>query len=122
MSGNEFDEELHGDGVKLTMLYFKAGIRSFPEFADLMIGDFGKRIVGYLPSFYEGVKNSPRFDKSEFDTTSDVENYMAKLTGTADSAEDQLHHLVEKARVWAAMNPVSLGPEEPTQSKLKNSK
>lgn len=80
--GDEFDEELHDDGLKLTRLYFKAGIRSFPDFAELMIGDMGEAISDYLPSFYEGAKNSPGFNRSDFDTTDDVDYYMAKLNET----------------------------------------
>lgn len=103
-----FDPELFSDGVQLTALYFKAGVRRFAEFAKEMISDMGEDVIPYLKSFYEGAKNIPGQEGMEFDPTDVVEYHIAKLNETEPPERTFVDRVKAELTAGNKMNILSL--------------
>lgn len=53
------DPELIANGTIVAAYHLENGIRTFVEFAKVMLSDFGEQIKPYLQSFYEGARHYP---------------------------------------------------------------
>lgn len=57
-----FDHELMMDGSIIAGAYIESGIRSFSQYATMMIEDFGDGVMPYLLSFWEAIRRYPGLD------------------------------------------------------------
>lgn len=68
-------------GFDLTGYYVETGLRSFSDYAQKMIGEYGEEVRPYLMSWYLAVRYYPGVDTTGMDSAARVDEIMAFEVG-----------------------------------------
>ena len=73
----ELDPRIVKAGFDLTGYYIQTGLRSFPEYAQKMVEEYGEDVRPYLRSWYLSVRYYPGVDPSGMDSAAQVNDFVS---------------------------------------------
>ena len=79
--GMELDPRVVKAGFDLTGYYVETGLKSFPDYAQKMIEEYGHDVMPYLRSWYLSVRYYPGIDPTGMDSAAQVDEFMISCDG-----------------------------------------
>ncbi len=86
--GVPLDPETIQAGIELAGYYIEGGARSFVEYSQKMIGDFGDKIRPYLKQLYMAVRYHPGFDTKGMNNAAELENIDENKIAVSEKKEE----------------------------------
>ena len=88
------DPEFVRDGIDLSIFYIEGGLRSFKDYAEMMIFDLGRAVIPHLKSWYSAVRYIPELEslgiKDEMSSLVEVDAFpIDELNAIADDLESE---------------------------------
>lgn len=77
----ELDPRVVKAGFDLTGYYVETGLKSFSDYAQKMIEEYGHDVLPYLRSWYLSVRYYPGVDPTGMDSATQVDEAMAAWDG-----------------------------------------
>ena len=77
----ELDPRVVKAGFDLTGYYVETGIKSFSDYTQKMIEEYGHDVMPYLRSWYLSVRYYPGVDPAGMDSATQVDEFMASWNG-----------------------------------------
>lgn len=79
--GMELDPRVVKAGFDLTGYYVETGLKSFSDYAQKMIEEYGHDVMPYLRSWYLSVRYYPGIDPTGMDSAAQVDEFMTSCNG-----------------------------------------
>ena len=77
----ELDPRVVKAGFDLTSYYVETGLKSFSDYTQKMIDEYGHDVMPYLKSWYLSVRYYPGIDPTGMDSATQVDELMASWSG-----------------------------------------
>lgn len=77
----ELDPRVVKAGFDLTGYYVETGLKSFSDYAQKMIEEYGHDVMPYLRSWYLSVRYYPGVDPTGMDSATQVDEFMTDWDG-----------------------------------------